>query len=84
MTPEQVMKKCQIGYGGRIALNDCHDLLPECYGTIGRMLQWIEDEGERTDTCTKPVTGKVCRGCRCKHAPANAKVSGGGAFPPSA
>jgi hypothetical protein len=74
MTPEHVMKKCQIGFGGRNASEQCHGLLAECYGTIGRMLQWIEDEGERTDTCTKPVTGKVCRGCRCKHAPSKTGV----------
>ena len=76
MTPEQVMKKCQIGFGGRSALNDCHDLLAECYGTIGKMLQWIESEGERNDTCTRPVTGKVCRGCQCKHSSSNAQVQG--------
>ena len=75
MTPEQVMKKCQIGFGGRSALNDCHDLLAECYGTIGKMLQWIESEGERNDTCTRPVTGKVCRGCQCKHSSSNASCT---------
>lgn len=79
MTPEQLMKKCQIGCGGKNALDDAHSLLAECYGTIGKMLSWIENEGERNDTCTLDITGKICRGCRCKHAiSSNAKSSGSG------
>jgi len=29
------------------------------------LLKWIEDEGERNNTCTKNITGKVCSYCRC-------------------
>jgi hypothetical protein len=36
MTPEEVMKKCQIGCNN---LNDCNNLLAECYGTIGKLVQ---------------------------------------------
>lgn len=32
------MKRCQIGCGGKNALDDAHDILAECYGTIGRLL----------------------------------------------
>ena len=35
-TPEEVMKKCQIGCNN---LNDCNNLLAECYGTIGKLMQ---------------------------------------------
>lgn len=68
MTPEQIMRKCRIGFGGKSANENCHNLLAECYGIIGKMLEWIEREGERTDTCTRSITGKVCRECRCNHA----------------
>ena len=66
MKPEQVMKRCQIGTRSHDEANNLH---AECYGTIGSMLNWIESEGERNDTCTKAVTGNVCRGCRCQHKP---------------
>jgi len=33
----KLMKKCQIGCGGRNALEDAHDILAECYGTLGAM-----------------------------------------------
>jgi len=36
---EKVMKRCQIGFGGRNALDDAHNLLAECYGTIGALVQ---------------------------------------------
>jgi hypothetical protein len=77
MTPKQVMKKCQIGCGGKNALNDAHDLLAECYGTIGMLIDWIEKEGERNDTCTKHITGNICKGCKCKYQmTSNAKLTG--------
>ena len=34
---DKLMKRCQIGCGGRNALDDCHDILAECYGTLGAM-----------------------------------------------
>jgi LPS sulfotransferase NodH len=30
-----------------------------------RLRKWIQSEGVRTDTCTYPVLGKICEGCRC-------------------
>lgn len=36
---ERLMKRCQIGVGGRNALNDAHDILAECYGTLGALVQ---------------------------------------------
>lgn len=66
MTPEELMKKCQTGCGGHNALDDCNNLLAECYGTIGKMLKWIEEEGVRNNICTNSVTGKMCEGCGCK------------------
>lgn len=38
----RLMKRCQIGVGGRHALDDAHDIMAECYGTLGR--QQIEIE----------------------------------------
>lgn len=35
MTPEEVMKQCQIG---RHNIHEANDLLAECYGTIGKLL----------------------------------------------
>jgi len=32
-----LMKRCQIGCGGRQALDDAHDILAECYGTLGAL-----------------------------------------------
>lgn len=39
MTPEQVMKKCQIGTNSQNMANSLH---AECYGTIGRLLHQQE------------------------------------------
>lgn len=35
---ERLMKRCQIGVGGRNALNDAHDIMADCYGTIGALV----------------------------------------------
>lgn len=35
MTPEQVMKQCQVGTRN---YNDANNLHAECYGTIGKLL----------------------------------------------
>ena len=32
------MKRCQIGVGGRRALDDAHDIMAECYGTLGALM----------------------------------------------
>lgn len=34
---ERLMKRCQVGCGGRSALNDARDIMAECYGTLGAM-----------------------------------------------
>ena len=31
------MKRCQRGVGGRNALDEAHDIMAECYGTLGRL-----------------------------------------------
>lgn len=36
---DRLMKRCQIGCGGRQALDDAHDILAECYGTLGALVQ---------------------------------------------
>lgn len=73
------MKRCQIGVGGRGALDAAHDILAECYGTLGALLDeaervraenerlrdWIAEEGKRTDTCTENVLMRICEDCRC-------------------
>ena len=32
------MKRCQIGVGGMRALDDAHDIMAECYGTLGALM----------------------------------------------
>lgn len=32
-----LMKRCQRGVGGRNALDEAHDIMAECYGTLGRL-----------------------------------------------
>ncbi len=36
---ERLMKRCQIGVGGRNALDNAHDIMSECYGTLGALVQ---------------------------------------------
>lgn len=36
---EQLMKRCQIGVGGRGALDAAHDIMAECYGTLGALVK---------------------------------------------
>ena len=36
---ERMMKRCQIGVGGRNALDTAHDIMAECYGTLGALVQ---------------------------------------------
>lgn len=36
---ERLMKRCQIGVGGRNALDMAHDIMAECYGTLGALVQ---------------------------------------------
>lgn len=32
-----LMKRCQVGVGGRNALDDAHSIMAECYGTLGKL-----------------------------------------------
>lgn len=34
---DALMKRCQIGVGGRNALDQAHDIMAECYGTLGAL-----------------------------------------------
>ena len=36
---ERLMKRCQIGVGGRNARDTAHSIMAECYGTIGALVQ---------------------------------------------
>ena len=36
---EALMKQCRIGVGGRHALNTAHEILAECYGTLGALVE---------------------------------------------
>ena len=55
---ERLMKRCQVGFGGRNALNNAHDLLAECYGVIGSLVQ----ERDRL-LCAKDVCPR-CQGAQ--------------------
>lgn len=33
----ELMKRCQRGVGGRNALDEAHDIMAECYGTLGKL-----------------------------------------------
>lgn len=33
----RLMKRCQVGFGGRDALEQAHDCLADCYGALGRL-----------------------------------------------
>lgn len=39
---ERLMKRCQVGVGGRHALDNAHSIMAECYGTLGAMMLEIE------------------------------------------
>lgn len=34
---ERLMKQCQIGVGGKDALNKAHNIMADCYGTLGAL-----------------------------------------------
>ena len=36
---ERLMKRCQIGVSGRVALDTAHDIMAECYGALGALVQ---------------------------------------------
>ena len=35
---ERLMKRCQIGVGGRNALDEAHSIMADCYETIGSLV----------------------------------------------
>ena len=37
-----LMKKCQMGFGGREVLNNANDVLAECYGLLGLLMHCME------------------------------------------
>jgi len=39
---ERLMKRCRIGVGGRRALDEAHDIMAECYGTLGALQHEVE------------------------------------------
>ena len=39
---DALMKRCQRGVGGRDALDDAHNIMAECYGTLGALMLGIE------------------------------------------
>ena len=41
---DELMKRCQVGVGvgGLRALDKAHDIMAECYGTLGAMMSEIE------------------------------------------
>ena len=56
MTPtrkeiDALMKRCQIGVGGKHALDNAHNIMAECYGTLGALMLRVE-ELERRHTIT--------------------------------
>ena len=55
----ELMKRCQRGVGGRNALDEAHDIMAECYGTLGR----LESERDHLKACQENaqlhITGLV-------------------------
>lgn len=39
---DALMKRCQVGVGGRNALDNAHSIMADCYGTLGRQKIEIE------------------------------------------
>lgn len=39
---DSLMKRCQIGVGGRRALDDAHSIMADCYGTLGALMMQVE------------------------------------------
>lgn len=58
---ERLMKRCQIGVGGRNALHDAHDIMAECYGMLGLLIDCLE----HANSCLResPRTPGAARSC---------------------
>ena len=57
---DRLMKRCQIGCGGRQALDDAHDILAECYGTLGALVQDRDALRARIDGASIVIYGRDC------------------------
>lgn len=70
---EALMKRCQIGVGGRHAIDNAHDIMAECYGMLGLLWLCVEfyqtlatcecgDEFSAHDpgTCGACLAGMTC------------------------
>ena len=42
-----LQKRCQVGCGGPRALDDAHGILADCYGTLGALLEEVEQLRKR-------------------------------------
>lgn len=60
---ERLMKRCQIGVGGRNALDDAHSIMAECYGTIGALMLAVETQREML-AARQPVCAARADGAR--------------------
>jgi hypothetical protein len=49
---EALMKRLQIGAGGRTALDNAHDIMAECYGTILALMLDVDALQTRIDSLT--------------------------------
>ena len=56
----ELMKRCQRGVGGRNALDEAHDIMAECYGTLGRLESEVHTLRQQRDKLAK-VLGNVDR-----------------------
>ena len=56
---EALMKRCQIGVGGLSALDNAHDIMAECYGTLGALM--LESDRLRSQVAAIKVVGWVCQ-----------------------
>lgn len=52
---EALMKRCQVGVGGRHALDDAHSIMADCYGSLGALVQ----ERDRLAARLAAVIGQV-------------------------
>lgn len=46
---DALMKRCQIGVGGRHALDEAHSIMADCYGTLGALMLEVEALRDRID-----------------------------------
>lgn len=54
---EALMKRCQVGVGGRHALDKAHGILAECYGMLGALVQERDELRELTSRIASESEG---------------------------